>query len=258
MHAPMRPQIRNLGGRLFPHGWQDLARQFVLFAAAYYAYSLVRGAMDGHAVAAFAHARDVIDLERSVHVFVEPAIQSWATGHTLLVDFSSWMYINAQTAVLVGGLAIFYFFFNDSYYFVRNMLLIAMGLALIGYIVFPTAPPRLLPEWGFTDTVTEFTGVKPDSAVNALFNPFAAIPSMHVGVAIMIAWPLVRLVRRRALKIVCLLYPILITFVVVATANHFLLDALLGAATAGLAALVADRLLARARPDAWAFAGATV
>ena len=71
---------------------------------------------------------------------------------------------------------------------------VAFGIALIGYTVFPTAPPRFLPEWGFIDTVAQFTGVPQDSVtVDALFNPYAAVPSMHAGFAIMIGWPLATL-----------------------------------------------------------------
>ena len=61
------------------------------------------------------------------------------------------------------------------------MFMVAMGIALVGYTLYPTAPPRFFPEWGFVDTVADFTGVKHDSStVNALFNPYAAVPSMHV------------------------------------------------------------------------------
>ena len=67
-----------------------------------------------------------------------------------------------------------------------------MGIALVGYIVFPTAPPRLMPEWGFTDSVAQFTGVDADiGAGNALFNPFAAVPSMHVAFSLMIGCAMV-------------------------------------------------------------------
>ena len=133
------------------------------------------------------------------------------------------------------------------------MFLVAFGIALVGYSLFPTAPPRFLPEWGFIDSVAQFTGVPQDSvAVDALFNPYAAVPSMHVGFALMIGWPLARLVRHRALKVFWATYPLIVTFVIVATANHFLADAFLGAVTAGLGALAA-RWLARVRPAAWSF-----
>jgi positive regulator of sigma E activity len=90
-------------------------------------------------------------------------------------------------------------------------------------------------------------------AVDALFNPYAAVPSMHVGFAVMIGVPLARLVRARPAKVFWALYPLLVTFVIVVTANHFIADAVLGALTAGLGA-VAAWWMARARPAAWSFA----
>jgi hypothetical protein len=133
------------------------------------------------------------------------------------------------------------------------MFLVSFGIALIGYSVFPTAPPRFFPEWGFFDSVSDFTGVPQDSVtINTLFNPYAAVPSMHVAFALMIGVPLARLVRWRPMKIFWAAYPLLVLFVIVATANHFLADAVLGAAAAGIGALAA-RAMARARPRAWAF-----
>ena len=114
------------------------------------------------------------------------------------MDFSSWMYVNAQTTVTVAALIYLYLRHNRSFYFVRNMFVIAMAIALIGYVVFPTAPPRFMPEWGFIDSVSNFTGMHlstPAAAASALTNLYAAVPSMHVGFALMIGWPLARLAR---------------------------------------------------------------
>ena len=142
---------------------------------------------------------------------------------------------------------------NRSFYFVRNMMMTAMILALVGYILYPTAPPRFFPEWGFVDSVSDFTGVEPSSdGVNAMFNPYAAVPSMHVAFALMIGWSLAQLVRTRVARWFWWAYPVVVTYVIVATGNHFLMDAVLGAAAAGLSALVA-RELARTRPAVWAF-----
>jgi hypothetical protein len=245
---------RTLLARFMPHGFKDVARQVALFAFAYYAYRIVRGAVDGRAAAAFEHARDLIDIERALHVFVEPSVQAWASGSSVVTDAASWVYINAQTTVTVAALVWLYLFRNRSFYFVRNMMVVAMLIALVGYIAFPTAPPRMFPEWGFQDSVANFTGIDPDSAkLSALVNPYAAVPSMHVAFSLLIGWPLARLVQWRALKIFWLSYPLLITFVIVVTANHFLSDAFLGALTAGAAAYAAA-WLARARPEAWRFA----
>jgi hypothetical protein len=248
---------RQLQARALPRGYADAVRQFALFAAAYYAYRIVRGQVDGRAAAAFEHARNLIDVERTLHVFVEPSVQAWASGSQFLMDAASWIYINAQTTVTVSALIWLYLFRNSSFYFVRNMMVVAMGIALIGYIVYPTAPPRFLPEWGFFDSVADFTGVHADSVtVNALFNPYAAVPSMHVAFALMIGIPLARLVRWPALRVFWALYPLIITFVIVVTANHFIADAFLGALTAAVSGYSAW-WMARARPAAWAFAPAT-
>ena len=132
----------------------------------------------------------------------------------------------------------------------------AMGLALVGYAVYPTAPPRYMPEWGFSDTVAQFVGPQAEASVNMLYNPFAAVPSMHVAFALMIAIPAMRIVKHRAAKVLWGIYPAVVTFVVVVTANHFWLDAALGALVAAISAWGASYALGRARPDAvrWFFA----
>ena len=247
-----------LQARILPRGWLDVIRQVALFGAAYLGYGLVRGLVSGSASAAFEHAREVIGIERTLHVFVEPSIQAWASSSHLLMDVSSWLYVNAQTTVTVGALVYLYLCHNRSFYFVRNVLMISMVIALVAYAVFPTAPPRFMPEWGFVDSVSDFTGVHVSHAsatMSALFNPYAAVPSMHVAFALSIGWPLARLVRWRVLRVLWLVYPFLVAFVIVATANHFILDALLGALTAATSAYGA-RWLARARPAVWRFSPA--
>ncbi|GAC1435244.1 MAG: hypothetical protein NVSMB51_04300 [Solirubrobacteraceae bacterium] len=253
----MLATFRSVRARLLPHGWLDILRQIALFGCAYFFYRLARGAVDGHAAAAFQHARQLIGVERTLHFFVEPSVQAWASGSHLLMGIASWLYVNAQSSMLIGALLYLYICHNRSFYFVRNMLMIAMAIALVGYVAFPTAPPRFMPEWGFFDSVADFTGVPQDSVpVNAFFNPYAAIPSMHVAFALMLGWPLALLARRRATKLLWAAYPFLITFAVVATANHFIADAILGALTAGVSAYLAAGL-ARARA-VWRFAAAPV
>ena len=251
----MAARPRSLQARLLPHGWLDALRQVSLFALAYLAYRLARGVAEGSANAAFAHARDLISLERGMHLFVEPSIQAWASGSHFVIVLASWLYVNAQGSVTIAALLYLYMRHNRNFYFVRNMFMLAMAIALVGYVVFPTAPPRFLPEWGFTDTVTSLTPVNvshTSASMSALFNPYAAVPSMHVAFALMIGWPLARLSRRRVVKALWLFYPFLMTFVIVVTANHFIVDALLGAMTAGASAYGAT-WLARARPTAWRF-----
>jgi hypothetical protein len=251
----MRSRLSTFQARLLPNGPLDVVRQVVLFMAAYQLYRLTRGLVNDPAAAttAFSNARDLIGVEQALNIFVEPSLQTFAAGQQWLLDGASWMYINAQTSVTLGALAWLYMFRNESFYFVRNMFLVAFGVALVGYAVFPTAPPRFFPEWGFFDAVSDFTGVGQDSVtINELFNPYAAVPSMHVGFALMISVPLARLVKWRALKIFWCLYPLVVVFVIVVTANHFIADAVLGACAAGIGALAA-RAMARTRPHVWTF-----
>lgn len=238
------------GARL-PRGWFDVLRQVALFAAAYYAYRLVRGVVDGEASLAFENARLLVDAERTLGLFFEPALQTWALGQSWVADGASWIYVHTHVVVTTGFLIWLYLARNSAFYCVRNMFLIAMGIALVGYVAFPAAPPRLLPEWGFSDTVVGLVGEKAARGAEFLYNPFAAVPSMHVAFALLVGVPAMLLVRRRGLKVLWAAYPLLVTFVVVVTGNHFWLDAVLGAAVAAASAYAAHAGLARARPDLW-------
>ena len=253
----MLARLRSFQARLLPNGILDVVRQVLLFAVAYYGYRLVRGLIDDPtgAALAFEHGRQLISMERSLGLFIEPGVQNWAEHVPGLTDVASWIYLNAQTSVTVGSLVYLYLFHNESFYFVRNMFMVAMGIALLGYLVYPTAPPRFFPEWGFFDSVSNFTGVHHTDRVNALFNPYAAVPSMHVCFALMIGVPISRLARWRAARYFWAVYPLLVTFVIVSTANHFVADAFLGACVAGASAYAAA-WLARARPAVWAFSSA--
>jgi PAP2 superfamily len=234
----------------------DAVRQLLLFGGAYYLYRLVRGLVDGQVDSAFAHARWIVNVERGAHLFFEPSVQTWAIGRSWIIHLSDFMYVNAHFVITTAFLIWLYFWRNDAFYFIRNMFIVAMGLALVLYVVYPTAPPRFLPEWGFTDTVSDFFGAGASHSASVLYNPYAAMPSMHVAFALMIGIPGVKLVKWRPGRIFWACYPLFITFVVISTANHFWLDAAVGAVVAAVSAY-ASVALARARPDAWAFAGAT-
>jgi membrane-associated phospholipid phosphatase len=241
-------------GRDLPHGLIDLTRQVSLFAFAYAGYEIVRGLAGVTGGRPFANASRIISFERTLHLFIEPNIQRWVTTHARwLLDLADWTYLNAHFALSVGALAFIYLRRNDSFYFVRNMFMVAMLIALIGYCAYPTAPPRLMPQWGFTDSIQQFTGVNTQQGVGGLLlNPYAAVPSMHVCVALMIGLPMSRLVHSPLARWLWRLYPLFIVLVVVVTGNHYLTDVALGALTAALSAVLAKQLLARARPDAWA------
>ncbi|TML37720.1 MAG: phosphatase PAP2 family protein [Actinobacteria bacterium] len=239
--------------RWLPRGWVDALRQLTLFAGAYYAYRIVRGIVDGQTTVAFDHARSIVDIEKGVGLFFEPGLQHWALGRPWLIDAADWSYVNSHFLVTTTFLIWLYLARNRAFYFVRNMFMVAMALALVGYLVFPAAPPRLLPEWGFTDTVTNAVGQSQANTAKLLFNPYAAMPSMHVAFALMIAIPAIKVTATRALRYVWAFYPAFVTLVVMVTANHFWLDAAGGLLVATISAYAAYAVFGRARPEAWAW-----
>jgi hypothetical protein len=168
------------------------------------------------------------------------------------------MYVNSHFLVTTTFLIWLYIARNHAYYFVRNMFIVAMLFALVGYVLFPAAPPRFLPEWGFQDTVSDMFGNGASQTASVLYNPYAAVPSMHVAFALMIAVPAMQLVKHRALRFVWAFYPLLVTFVVISTGNHFWIDAALGAMVAVVSAVLARDAFGRVRPEAWAWRTAPI
>jgi membrane-associated phospholipid phosphatase len=253
----VRSAAEAIGSRL-PKGWGDLGRQIGLLVLVDLAYETVRGIADGQRAVAFAHGQQVIDIERATHALFEPDLQAFFAPVDWLIDFANQIYMNSQFAVVIAFFFWLYFFRNEAFYFVRNMFMVSMGLALIGYTLFPTAPPRLFPEYGFIDTINDFSNVNHDSAlVKTFINPYAAVPSMHCAFALMLGVSGMRLVRRPLFKALWVAWPLLVAWVVIVTGNHYWLDVVLGWGVAATSALVASRLLARARPEAWSFEGAT-
>ncbi len=236
-----------------PRGWRDLLIQVGLVLVVYQGYQVVRGLVDGKVELALANGQRVIDLERSLGTFFEPGFQQALLDHRWLIEVSNWAYFNTHFVVTVAFLSWLYLFRNENFYFVRNMFMVAMVLALIGYAAFPTAPPRMFEGLGFTDTIATYTGIEQDtSGASFLVNPYAAVPSMHIAFSLMIAAPAVALVRSPLARALWSAYPLLVFFVIVATANHYWFDAAAGAAVACLAALAAHRL-ARVRPERWSW-----
>ena len=247
------PVVRQIGEKL-PKGWGDLARQIGLLILVDMAYETVRGLADGQRAIAFANGQRIIDLEKATHTFFEPGFQAFFLRFDWLTDFANQVYMNSQFAVVITFFFWLYMFRNDSYYFVRNMFMVSMGLALIGYALYPTAPPRLYPELGFVDTINDYSSVNHDSALaKAFINPYAAVPSMHCAFALMVGLSAAKLSRHWYTRAIWMMWPALVIWVVIVTGNHYWLDAALGAAVAAISALVASRLLARARPEAWAW-----
>ena len=249
--------MRALPGRinsLLPKGWLDAGFQFLLFFAAYNGYQLVRGLTDSSTPAAYMNAYHVMDIEKSLGAFFEPGLQQTLVAHaSWLIDFANFAYLNSHFIITTGFIAWLYLFRNEHYYFVRNMFMIAMGLALVGYAVFPTAPPRMFVSEGFTDTIASFTGVSQDSqTASLLLNKYAAVPSMHIAFSLMVAVPAAALSKRAVSRAFWSAYPLLVFFVIIVTANHYWFDAAMGAAVAAVSGVAATQF-ARLRPAAWSW-----
>jgi hypothetical protein len=210
----------------------------MLLGGLYLAGELARGVARGGEEGARAHAAAVIHLERRLHVFDEAKVQQAAHHVAGLPVLLGYAYISFHLALTVVALAWVYRRRRHAYARLRNTLVLANGLAVVGYAIFPTAPPRLAGV-GISDTVTAATPVDLGSpAVSSLYNPYAAVPSVHIVFALVIGVAIVRLARRPLWRVAGAVYPVFILFVIVATGNHFFFDAVAGAAVAGVAAAV--------------------
>jgi len=224
---------RTIAGRILPRGWRDFLLQLALFTVVDIAYELSRGHSMGTVQAAFRHAQDVVNIERSLGVFSEIEVQRWALNHSWALSIADFTYFHAHFAITTIFLFWLYLRRNRHYYFVRNAIFTADFIALIGFTFFPTAPPRLLTYLGFTDTLDKYADINTYSeGFKQLTNPYAAVPSIHTCYAILTAVTCFYLVKSRPLRITWLFYPVLIVFSIVATGNHFWTDAVLGATTA--------------------------
>jgi PAP2 superfamily len=232
----------------FPKGWRDFVLQLFLFTLVDIAYELTRGLSEGSVLPAFSHARDVVSLERSLGVFTELDVQHWALQRHWALDIADFTYFHAHFVITVCFMFWLYLRRNNHYYFIRNAIFVADGIALIGFTIFPTAPPRMLTDLGFTDTLDRYSSISNYSGpVAALANPFAAVPSIHTCYSLIIGVTCFFLVRHRALGLTWLFYPVLIVFSIVATGNHFWTDAFLGGCLACVA-LGSAWLIERWRP----------
>jgi PAP2 superfamily protein len=227
----------------------DFITQIGVVIAAYYAWRLGRGQVDGSTATSVHHANQLVDAERWLHSFVELDVQKWTAGNWI-GDVTAFLYAHMHFWGSIIVLLYVYFFHRDSFGFFRNAVIIAMGISLLGYWLYPTAPPRFVDGLGFSVS-PDITGNEAiRSSSSWFFNPYAAVPSMHVGLATIFGFTLARLSRPLALKVAFACYPLLMTFVVISTGNHFWLDAAAGALTAALA-LGAATLLSRVKPAEW-------
>jgi len=210
-------------------------REIALVVVLYAAYSATRFVVGGDWGAARHHALDILEVEQFLHIDVEHEINHAITPITPLAVFSAYWYATMHFIVTWTVLIVLYIRRPALYRPARTALFAATFIALLGYMFYPTAPPRLT--GGYIDTVaaTSQYGWWPsaaDQAQNAstVTNQVAAMPSMHVGWAFWVSLVLACLARRRWLKVLAYGYVATTTAVVVLTANHWLLDAVAGGA----------------------------
>lgn len=214
------------------------ALEALLLAGLYLAGELARGFARGGAATADAHAAAIVRLERRLHVFDEGTIQRAAHHVDGLTALLGYAYVSLHLAITVSVLVWVYARHRHAYARLRNTLAVASLLAVVGYALFPTAPPRLAGV-GIADTVSAATSVNLDSSlVSSLYNPYAAVPSMHIGFSLVVGAGVARLARRPLVRLLGALYPVFVLFEIVATGNHFFIDAAAGAVAAASAAAI--------------------
>ncbi len=233
----------------------DAALHVLLGALAYGLYSLTRGVAEGADAQAFANARALREVEAALGLAVEADVQALAAGVPGLLDAAAWLYVNAHLAGTLAFLVWAWVAHRDRLPAIRLAFGLALLLAVVGYVLVPTAPPRMFGELGFTDSVAVLVGPETAAAAAPLYNPYAAVPSLHVGFAVLVAVHGARLARTAVARAALRLYPPLVTAIVVVTANHWWLDAVAGLAVALLATRAADRLTARRAAGTVAVAG---
>ena len=234
--------------RLLPRGWGDLAFQICLWFGFLLAYQVARGIADRNPAKAFENGLKVIDIERNANALFELSLQRVLHSSDVLMAMASWTYWGSQFTVLGLSLLWVYLRRNEAFYRFRNCIMLANCLGLFGYVLLPTARPRMFPDLGFVDSLAGFGGLTHGSAVVELAsNPYAAMPSLHAADSLILAIVMASLVRNRVLKAIWIAWPVWVWIVVMATGNHFRLDIVAGVALAMLAAAVVYRQALRRR-----------
>jgi PAP2 superfamily len=253
-----RPAGRNLrlpGGRQLRDGrhlyWWIEILAIILF---YMVYSAIRNANEGGTADAFANARELISWQKALGINHEEWLQDWALHFRPLIIAMNYVYGSLHFVVTAGVGIFLYRRWTNDFPLWRNTLAVTTGLALIGFILWPLMPPRLLPEsYGFVDTLAKYPTFWSfnSGAVSKISNQYAAMPSLHFGWSGWCALVLLTTLPRNWMKVLAVVYPFATTFSIVVTGNHYWLDAAGGAVALalgyGLAIVITNWLTARRR-----------
>jgi hypothetical protein len=216
--------------------------ELALWLALYPVYLAIRGLSIDSYGTALANARDLISVERSLSIFHEGAVQDALSAlHGPLSTY----YMLGFGPVVAGTLVWLAITRPELYRRLRTALLVSLGFAALSYALLPMAPPRLVPDIGIADTVGLSSGHDTGSFGGVVpFNPYAAMPSMHVGWSLLVGIFGFRALRGRAWRWVFAAHPLVMAVAVTATGNHYFLDSTAGVAVV-LSALAAIRLFNR-------------
>src|SRR5581483_2576977 len=227
-----------------------LAREALLVVGAYLAYEAVRRLVAPDSPEAFARAMNVIRFEQRLGIFYEPSLQRHIIDHDWLVTLCNWVYVWGYLPVICLAGLYLYVLHRDSYARYRNAFLLSGAVGLLVFATLPVAPPRMFPEFGFVDTVRDNSVVYAQFEGSDLVNEFAAMPSFHFGWTLLVGIAILRTSRRLAMRMAGAVLPPAMLASIVLTANHYVVDALAGAAIVLLALLAvcaAERGTARLR-----------
>jgi hypothetical protein len=212
------------------------ARELVLVAALFLAYKLGRIVVEGHVEEAMRNAASVWDFERVLHLPSEAALQGGLLSHTFWVRAANCFYAYVHFPATAATLIWMYVKRPQIYLWMRRTLATLTAFALVVHALYPLAPPRMLGAAGMVDTGRLFgPSVYGSPSTDTLSNQYAAMPSLHVGWAVVVALALVAATSRRGWRWLWMVHPVITLLVVVVTGNHYWVDAV---AALGLLAVV--------------------
>jgi PAP2 superfamily len=204
--------------------WHRLPLELVMLFTLFVGYRAGRLLTSSHTAAAFANAHEVWHIERWLHLPREQDIQHLLLHSVRLVELANTYYAVVHFPATVAFLVWMFLRRPAHYFWVRRTLIIMTGASLVVHVVFPLAPPRMRPDLGFVDTGAIFgPNVYGPPEVGSIANQFAAMPSLHIGWATLVAIGLIVSTRSRW-RWLWLAHPIITILVVVGTANHWWLD----------------------------------
>ena len=201
-------------------------RELRWFGLLYALYDGARWVFVGRLPEARNHAHAVIDLERSLHIAIEGSVQRAFSGGMFTWLLAN-IYLAAQLVVLPGTLIYLYRRAPRVYRPFSHTVALTWVASIPIFAAYPVAPPRLA-GIGLRDTVSQQVGVALTGHSTLFYNPYAALPSLHVGLAFAISIALAAAAKRRAVKAAALLWGPIVTLAVIATGNHYVLDAVAG------------------------------